>query len=205
MDCTVSWLQSPHPLMSQSSAALCTMPRNTYIIHIDTESAESAFSLVHFSTSSAVQCRVSGAALIYNYTGIIWLYVKVHSAKQTGIRRDHMDHVDDVSAQARAEADQSAHCKECDLTISTKPRKKDVRWPLDKDGNPVEVVACPICGDKMSGEAISYEDLPPEFYPRDLVVAAAILHAAVGYTVEEAADKAVKLLCALDKLTPYSF
>lgn len=114
-----------------------------------------------------------------------------------------MDDLNKVIAKAKAEADRSAYCKDCNITISTKPRKKDVRWPRGKDGNPVEVVRCPGCGEEASPDFCP--DIPPKFEPKDLVVAAAIIAAHLGYNADEAAERAVKLLCALDKLTPDSF
>lgn len=62
-------------------------------------------------------------------------------------------------ARFRGEVGWARYCKSCDLTIRTHARKADVKWPRDKNNKPVEVVACPGCGDKGYGreEIVRYK------------------------------------------------
>lgn len=55
-------------------------------------------------------------------------------------------------AKGRGEVGWRRYCKACDMTVSTHPRKNDVKWPRDAaSGKPFPTVECPGCSDKGYG------------------------------------------------------
>jgi hypothetical protein len=67
--------------------------------------------------------------------------------------QDYTDLFQRLSGQARghAEVGWRRYCKACNITVSTHPRKGDVKWPRDAANKPVQIVACPGCSDKGYG------------------------------------------------------
>ena len=55
------------------------------------------------------------------------------------------------TSRGRAEVGWRRYCKACNITVSTHPRKGDVKWPRDAANKPVQIVACPGCSDKGYG------------------------------------------------------
>jgi hypothetical protein len=54
-------------------------------------------------------------------------------------------------ARGRGEVGWRRYCKACNITVSTHPRKGDVKWPRDGANKPVLIVPCPGCNDKGYG------------------------------------------------------